>query len=115
MSFGNCLVFFLSIFFQIVHCQIFLTTTIAMTRVDFLNSLCCFFLYHFVNISLCFKKIYILYSRLASFKVSKRAALIIKHTDERFYGNRTTMYYFVTCICKAGITYPQRLFNTALF
>lgn len=85
-----------------------------MARVDFFNSLCCFFLYHFVNISLCFKKIYILYSRLASFKVSKRAALIIKHTDERFYGNRTTMYYFVTCICKAGITYPQRLFNTAL-
>lgn len=85
-----------------------------MTRVDFLNSLCCFFLYHFVNISLCFKKKYILYSRLASFKVSKRAALIIKHTDERFYGNRTMMYYFVTCICKAGITYPQRLFNTAL-
>lgn len=78
-----------------------------MTRVDFLNSLCCFFLYHFVNISLCFKNIYILYSRLASFKVSKRAALIIKHTDERFYGNRTTMYYFVTCICKVVSLIPR--------
>lgn len=85
-----------------------------MTCVDLFNSLCCFF-----SLSLCqyftlFKKKYILYSRLASFKVSKIAALIIKHTDERFYGNRNTMYYFVTCICKAGITYPQRLFNTAL-